>query len=91
MNNHQDPTDQPVRVLIVSSHPIQYNSPIYRRYAEDPRLSVTVAYCSLQGAVRGFEPDFGVEISWDVPLLDGYNWIHVRNWSPSMSAERMLG
>ena len=81
----------PVRTLIVSSHPIQYNSPIYRRYAEDQRISVTVAYCSLQGAVRGFEPDFGMEVEWDIPLLDGYRWINVPNWSSSMSPERMLG
>src|SRR5205814_7225821 len=44
-------------------------------------LEILVAYCSLQGAEPGFDPEFGVEIQWDVPLLDGYKWVHVPNRS----------
>lgn len=70
-----------VKVLLISSHPVQYNAPLYRLYAKDPRLEVTVAYCSLQGAEAGIDPEFGVEVKWDVPLLDGYNWVRPRNIS----------
>lgn len=80
-----------VRVLQVSSHPIQYHPPIYRLYAADPRLSVTVAYCSLQGAAPGYDRDFGLEVAWDVPLLEGYSWVATRNWSTQMAADRLLG
>lgn len=72
----------PVKVLLVSTHPVQYNAPLYRRYAADDRLDVTVAYCSLQGAETGLDPEFGVEIAWDVPLLDGYRWVNLPNRSP---------
>jgi len=68
-----------MRVLLVSSHPVQYAAPLFRRYAADSRLDVTVAYCSLQGAEPGVDPEFGVEIAWDVPLLDGYPWVHPPN------------
>ena len=28
------------------------------------------------------DPQFGVEVSWDIPLLDGYPWIELDNRSP---------
>ena len=73
--------DQRYRVLILATHVIQYASPIFRVLANDPRLEILVAYCSLQGAEPGFDPEFGVQIQWDVPLLDGYKWVHIPNRS----------
>jgi glycosyltransferase involved in cell wall biosynthesis len=81
----------PVRVLLVSSHPVQYAVPVYRRYATDPRLDVHVAFCSMQGAERGTDPHFRSELAWDVPLLDGYAWTHVPNRSPRPRLEGTLG
>jgi hypothetical protein len=37
------------RVLLVSSHPVQYATPVYRLMAQHPKLDILVAYCSLQG------------------------------------------
>lgn len=67
------------RVLLVVSHPIQYTAPLYRLMAQHPKLDILVAYCSLQGAEPGVDPGFGVEVAWDIPLLDGYQWIQVPN------------
>ena len=77
-------THRPLRVLLVSTHPVQYGTPIFRLLANDPRVEIQVAYCSLQGAEAQVDPDFGVEVKWDVPLLDGYPWVLVRNrcWTP---------
>src|SRR5690349_224567 len=74
------------RVLFVATHPVQYQSPIFRRMAEHPRLHIQVAYCSLQGAEARIDPEFGVEVKWDVPLLEGYPWIEVPNcsWRPGL-------
>ena len=72
----------PLRVLIVASHPVQYASPIFRLLAKDPRIEIHVAYCSLQGAEAHIDPDFGVEVKWDIPLLDGYPWVVMPNRSP---------
>jgi glycosyltransferase involved in cell wall biosynthesis len=47
--------------------------------AEHPRLDLRVAYCSLRGAEEGYDPEFGADVKWDVPLLNGYNWDHVPN------------
>ncbi len=67
------------RVLIVTAHPVQYAAPLLRRMAGDQRLDILVAYCSLQGAEPGVDPEFGVTVKWDVPLLEGYPWVAVPN------------
>jgi glycosyltransferase involved in cell wall biosynthesis len=38
-----------------------------------------VAYCSLRGAEAAHDPEFGRNVKWDIPLLDGYKWTHLRN------------
>lgn len=50
--------------------------------AADPRLDLLVAYCSLEAARGSVDPDFGLPVNWDVPLLDGYSWVEVPNLSP---------
>lgn len=69
------------RVLLVCTHPVQYFAPILRRMALHSKLDIQVAYCSLQGAQPGMDPEFGIAFSWDVPLLEGYPWIQVPNRS----------
>lgn len=83
--------DQRHRVLILATHVVQYSSPIFQALANDPRLETLVAYCSLQGAEPGFDPEFGVQVQWDVPLLDGYKWVHVPNRSLRPGLGRFWG
>src|SRR6202158_4794657 len=71
--------DPRYRVLAVAAHPVQYMAPIFRRMATHPALDLQVAYCTLRGAEAGHDPEFGANIQWDVPLLDGYSWSHVAN------------
>lgn len=77
-----------LRVLVVSTHPVQYASPIFRFLGQDPRIESQVAYCSLQGAEAQIDPDFGVEVRWDIPLLEGYRWVLIRNrsWTPRVGS-----
>lgn len=63
------------RVLLVSEHPVQYTSVLWAMRARHPKLDILVAYCSLRGVVRSLNPGFGVELEWDIPLLDGYPWV----------------
>ena len=67
---------RPVKVLLVATHPVQYAAPLHRLYAKDPRIDLTVAYCSLEGAEATLDPDFGISFAWDIPLLNGYRWVH---------------
>ncbi len=79
------------RVLFVASHAVQYASPVFRKMAEHPKLDIVVAYCSLQGAEPGIDPEFGVEVSWDIPLLEGYPWVQVPNRSLRPGLDRFFG
>src|SRR5215472_13771229 len=67
------------RVLAVAAHPVQYMAPLLRRMAVHPALDLHVSYCTLRGAQEDHDPEFGTAIQWDIPLLDGYSWCHVRN------------
>lgn len=71
--------DRRYRVLAVATHPVQYMAPIFRRMAAHPGFDLHVAYCSLRGAEAGHDPEFGATVQWDVPLLEGYSWLHVPN------------
>jgi glycosyltransferase involved in cell wall biosynthesis len=82
---------QPSRVLVLTSHVIQYSSPLFRRMAQDPKLDLLVAYCSLQGAKPSIDPEFGVEVAWDTSVLDGYPWVHLPNRSPFPGLGRFFG
>jgi glycosyltransferase involved in cell wall biosynthesis len=84
-------TQRPLRVLFVASHPVQYASPIFRRLASDPRVAIQVAFCTLQGAEAAIDPDFGVPVKWDVPLLEGFPWIAMRNRSPRPGVGSFFG
>jgi glycosyltransferase involved in cell wall biosynthesis len=79
------------RVLILASHVIPYGSSLFRLLAGDERLDPLVAYCSMQGSHVGMDPEFGIEIRWDTPLLDGYPWLHIANRSPLPRLGRFLG
>jgi glycosyltransferase involved in cell wall biosynthesis len=67
-----DPLRKKVRVAYLVSHPIQYQAPLLRRIAQEPDIDLTVFFGS-DFSLRGYQDEgFGVDVKWDVPLLDGY-------------------
>ena len=83
--------DRRYKLLLISTHAVQYASPVFRVMAQHPRLQIEVAYCSLQGAEGGVDPEFGRQVKWDVPLLDGYPWKEIPNRSLRPGFGRFLG
>ena len=79
------------RLLLIATHAVQYASPVFREMARSPRLEIEVAYCSLLGAECGVDKDFGVEVKWDVPLLDGYSWTQEPNRARHPSLDHFFG
>jgi glycosyltransferase involved in cell wall biosynthesis len=71
--------DRRYRVLAIATHPVQYMAPVFRRMSTNPALDLHVAYCTLRGAEPGHDPEFGADIQWDVPLLEGYSWSQTGN------------
>ena len=59
------------RLAILSTHPIQYNAPLFRMLAQEESIDLKVFYSKKTEQVR-FDKDFGQEVTWDVPLTEGY-------------------
>jgi glycosyltransferase involved in cell wall biosynthesis len=73
-------TMQRRKLAIICTHPIQYYAPVFRALAKSGRIDLRVFYTWSQAAAAGtFDPGFGTEVKWDVPLLEGYEYHFVRN------------
>ena len=59
-------------LAILSTHPIQYNAPLFRLIAAGPDINLKVFYSKVTDEVR-FDKDFGHEVTWDIPLTEGYD------------------
>jgi glycosyltransferase involved in cell wall biosynthesis len=80
-----NPTASPgttTRIAIVVSHPIQYFAPWHRALAAIPGVTLKVFFCSKKGAETYYDRDFGTEVKWDIPLLDGYEWEFLASRKP---------
>ena len=58
---------------------------------QESKWDILVAFCSLQGAEPGKDPEFGIELAWDLPLLEGFPWVLVPNRSPRPGLGRFTG
>lgn len=65
--------NDPIKLAIVATHPIQYHIPWYRGIAASGEVQLKLYYAMLPDAKQqGI--GFGVAFNWDIPLLDGYDW-----------------
>lgn len=62
------------RLAIVATHPVQYNAPWFRILAQKLDLKVKVFYTWNDGSSAIEDPGFGRQITWDVPLTEGYDF-----------------
>lgn len=72
------------RVVGVSTHPIQYLSPIYDRLAGCQRLAFHALYASLGSVQEEFDPGFNRKIKWDVPVLGTHPFTVANNLGPGV-------
>lgn len=80
------------RIVIVTTHPIQYNAPWFRLLAQENDIDLTVFYTWSQSESGSkYDPGFGRQIEWDLPLLDGYNYKFVKNISKNPGSHHFTG
>jgi glycosyltransferase involved in cell wall biosynthesis len=71
---------QPVRLAILSTHPIQYYAPLFKQLTLSGRVSPRVFFSWEQtGAGAVHDPGFARLVKWDIPLLEGYESQFVPN------------
>jgi len=78
------------RVGFLTSHPIQYQVPIFRYLAQQPGLEFTVFFCQIPDA-KAQGSGFGVSFTWDLPLLEGYRSEVLKNVSSKPSVTTFGG
>lgn len=62
------------RLAIITTHPVQYNAPLFRMIAERGKVQVKVFYTKAKAhSPAYYDPGFQREINWDIPLLNGYD------------------
>ncbi len=69
------------KLAIISTHPIQYNAPMFALLAKSDKFNVKVFYTWSQSQESLFDQDFGKQIQWDIPLLSGYEYVFIENIS----------
>jgi glycosyltransferase involved in cell wall biosynthesis len=78
-------TSRARKVIFINSHPIQYFAPLYK-YLNEHGLTTECWYCSDENVKGHKDRQFGTDVAWDIPLLDGYTYKFFRNrsWKPSL-------
>ena len=76
------------RLAVLLSHPVQYYSPVFKALAKD--ISIHVFY-ELQEKSTVFDKGFGVDVRWDTPLFDGYEYSYLPNRSFKPGTDHFLG
>lgn len=70
-----------MRIAILTSHPVPYHVPLYRGLAAHPDVELEVFYSHNHGVEPTFDQGFGLQVKFDVPLLEGYNYKFPRNFA----------
>ena len=74
-----------MHIAVLTSHPIQYQAPLFRALARRPGVQLTALFCHDHGIQPSHDPDFGQSIQFDTPLLEGYDYRFLPNLAPHPS------
>lgn len=79
------------RIAIVTTHPIQYNAPLFQLLAKQKEFTIKVFYTWSQRQSDFFDSNFGKNIQWDIPLLSDYEYIFVTNKANKPGNHHFMG
>lgn len=78
-----------MRLAIVTSHPIQYQAPVFRELAR--RADVNVYFAHRANAQDQAAAGFNVDFEWDVNLLTGYEHHFLKNVARNPGLDHFSG
>lgn len=78
-----------MRLAVLTSHPIQYQAPIFRALAQ--RCDLTVFFAHSATSADQAAAGFGVTFNWDVDLLAGYKHVFLCNVATPPGLDRFSG
>ena len=80
------------KLAIISTHPIQYNAPLFKLLTQRAFLKIKVLYTWGQSKKgEKYDPGFGKQVNWDIPLLEGYEYSFIKNTSRDPGTHHYTG
>jgi len=80
------------KLAIITTHPIQYNAPLFKLLTDKNQISIKVFYTWGEDSIKQkFDPGFQRNIGWDIPLLEGYDYKMVKNISKDPGSHHFKG
>ncbi len=80
------------RLAIITTHPIQYNAPLFKLLSKRNNISIKVFYTWGEAVLqKKYDPGFGKTIEWDIPLLEGYEYTFVENTAKKPGSHHFSG
>lgn len=80
------------RLAIVTTHPIQYNAPLFQLLNTRNKIEIRVFYTWGDTVLDNkYDPGFGQKVQWDIPLLEGYAFEFVKNISKQPRSHHFKG
>lgn len=67
------------KIAIINTHPIQYYAPLYKLLNEMGEIELKVFYTGGNNNFNLHDKGFNTTIAWDIPLLEGYNYLFLEN------------
>ena len=75
-----------MRLLIITSHPIQYNAPLFSYLTRQSHYAIKVFYTLGANTNSVVDNGFGVYENWNIDLLSGYDYEFIENASSQPSS-----
>lgn len=75
------------KLAVLTSHVIQYQTPLFVRLAGEPEINLTVYFNWDFGAKKTYDKQFGRYVEWDIPLLKGFKYKFLKNFSLNPSSD----
>lgn len=85
-----DRNQRSYRLAVVTSHPVQYQAPLFQRLAAHGCIDLTVFFGDDRSLAGELDRDFGMQVRWDRPLVDGYKSIFLKSRAIRLSSIRQL-
>lgn len=80
------------RLAIITTHPIQYNAPLFQLLALRKKIEIKVFYTWGDTVLKQkYDPGFGKVIEWDIPLLAGYDYEFLENTAADKGSHHFNG
>lgn len=83
------------KLAIITTHPIQYNAPLFSLLTARAEVEAKVFYTAVRSNDIVYDPGFGIERKWDIPLLENYEYEFVSikkkaKWNQYLGCRRLI-